>query len=162
MESEGLWADVRRVVLRGDVFGLAIAVLVGTALEQLILYTVEYLLIPLARALFREKNYWTTPATNAGLSFTYHGYLVSWGNVLIMLLTLAIAGCMVVALRRRLFTAEEESQIDELEDAEFERSHALKKCPECLSDIPLAARRCSFCTAVVESSPLPLEKDEAP
>ena len=42
MESEGLWADVRRVVLRGDVFGLAIAVAVGTALYHLFYDAFEY------------------------------------------------------------------------------------------------------------------------
>ena len=27
-----------------------------------------------------------------------------------------------------------------------------RKCPECLSEIPIAARRCAFCTAVVGSA----------
>jgi large conductance mechanosensitive channel len=30
-----------------------------------------------------------------------------------------------------------------------------KKCPECLSEVPIAARRCAFCTSVLEGAPRP-------
>jgi large conductance mechanosensitive channel len=30
-----------------------------------------------------------------------------------------------------------------------------KKCPECLSEIPIAARRCAFCTSVVSTISVP-------
>ena len=38
---------------------------------------------------------------------------------------------------------------------EPEPESATRECPECLSSIPVAARRCAFCTAEVGPAPAP-------
>ena len=70
-----------------------------------------------------------------------------WGNILNDVLTFLITAAVVYfvivlpvnRLLARLRPAEPEPQLT-------------RKCPECLSDIPVAARRCAYCTAQVPSA----------
>jgi large conductance mechanosensitive channel len=155
MDSEGLWADVRRIMLRGDVFGLAIAVLVGTALVNLLYAVVEYLVIPFGRGLFRERHTSQPLSFPTDLYATYHGYSIPWGAVLTAVLTLALAVLLFVSLKRWLFR---ESEVDIETGPEFEEWSDWRTCPECLSQIPGTAKRCAFCTSPVEpATPRPQE-----
>ncbi len=147
MNSQGIVADTRRLLLRGNVFALAIAVLVGTALFQLLAVTVEYLAIPFARGILDKRADPEYGSYNEPLYLTFNGYSLAWGIVLSLALTLAIAALLVLFLRRRL------ASDDEAEDEpEFEGELDFRACPECLSLIPSAARRCAFCTAPIEPS----------
>jgi large conductance mechanosensitive channel len=154
MDSEGLWADVRRVVVRSDVLGLAVAVVVGTALFQLLYAVVEYVLMPLGRGVFHAQEAGDFGPSSQPLYVTFHGYAVYWGEAVSLAATLALAVFVVLVLRRRLFREEDELADDVVEGSE-EKTH-FRTCPECLSDIPTAARRCAYCTA----SLTPLERQE--
>jgi len=145
MNSQGIGADIRRVLLRGNVFALAIAVLIGTALFRLLYAIVEYVAIPFAGGTLFER-------TEGGFSpqplYSYfHGYLVVWGEALSLAITLSLAALLVLFLRRRLvFNDGDEDEPELEEESDF------RACPECLSLIPSAARRCSYCTAPVAPS----------
>jgi large conductance mechanosensitive channel len=157
MNSQGIGGDIRRLLLRGNVFALAIAVLVGTALFQLLLSIVEYLAIPFARGIldksaepgegFRQGFY------NEPMYLRFNGYSLAWGIVLSVALTLALATLLVLFLKRRLAFDDEDE-----DEPEFEEESDFRACPECLSLIPAAARRCAYCTApVAPSAPEPQE-----
>jgi len=78
------------------------------------------------------------------LAFTIHGSRFAYGDFINALLSFVILAAVVFflvvkpvnALLARLRT---EPPVDE----------TVRQCPECLSDIPLKARRCAFCTAQV-------------
>ncbi|MGD0114810.1 MAG: MscL family protein [Dehalococcoidia bacterium] len=156
MESEGLWADVRRVVLRGDVLGLAVAVVVGTSLYHLFYALFEYVLIPLGRGFFNSESGSDFPVQTP-LNSVYRGYTVYWGEALSLVLTLTLALLVAAILRKRLFRPDEEDEVDEL--PEFREDDGLRVCPECLSEVSAAARRCAFCTTVLK--PMPDVPEEA-
>lgn len=153
MDSQGFWADLRRFVLRGDVFGLAIAVLVGTALFQLLYAFADGIAVPFARGILDARSVEQIEmfgATQQPLYFTFRGYTVAWGEVLSLGVTFVAGLILVVFLRRQLFGAESESEPENEEDrAYFEDETEYKTCPECLSEIPVAAHRCAYCTAAL-------------
>jgi large conductance mechanosensitive channel len=144
MSSQGIGTDLRRLLLRGNVFALAIAVLVGTALFQLLYAAIEYVALPFARGTFQGRDEADALSSYQFYS-NFHGYVVSWGEVVTLAVTLVLAALVVLFLRKRLAYADEGD-----DEFEIEEDDDLRACPQCLSLIPSAARRCAFCTAPVE------------
>ena len=153
MTSQGIGADMRRLLLRGNVFALAIAVLVGTALFRLLYAFVEYLAMPFARGVFDKSADPDRGYLNQIMYLRFNGYSLAWGEVLSLAVTLALATLLVLFLKTRL--AFEDGDEGE---PEFEEELDFRACPECLSMIPATARRCAFCTASV--APPPQERQE--
>lgn len=130
-------ADFRQFLLRGNVVDLAVAVVIGAAFGAVVTAIVADLLTPLIAAIFGSHDFST-------LTFTVHGSRFLYGdliNKLIAFLTIAATVFYVVvrpinALMARMKTEPPEPQ-------------TTRPCPECLSEIPLAARRCAFCTSEV-------------
>lgn len=127
----------RDFVLRGNVAELAVAFVMGVAFAAVVTAFTEAFLTPLIAlvaggGLLAEKT------------FTIGGAVFRWGAfvdaVMTFVLTaLVIYAVVVVPLRR------------------WQERHAapvvqpaVRDCPECLSAIPEAARRCAFCGAAVE------------
>ena len=127
--------DFKQFLLRGNVVDLAVAVVIGAAFGAVVAALVKDLLTPLIAAIFGSHDF-------SNLAFTIHHSRFAYGdfvNVLIAFVTIAAAVFYVVvkpvnALMARRRT---EPPVDE----------TTRQCPECLSDIPVAARRCAFCTS---------------
>jgi len=129
--------DFREFVLRGNVVDLAIAVVLGVAFAAVITALVEGLITPLIAALGGQPDFSALTFTVNESAFRYGAFL----NALIsFLIVAAVIFFLVVkpvnALMERRGT---EPAVDEV----------VRACPECLSGIPTAARRCAFCTAEV-------------
>jgi large conductance mechanosensitive channel len=129
--------DFRQFLLRGNVVDLAVAVVIGAAFGAVVAALVKDLITPLIAAVFGSHDF-------SNLTFTIHNSAFAYGdffNVLIAFVTIAAAVFFLVvkpvnALMARRRT---EPPVDE----------TTRQCPECLSEIPLGARRCAFCTAIV-------------
>ena len=129
--------DFKQFLLRGNVVDLAVAVVVGTAFTAVIAALVADIITPLIAAIFGKPDF-------SRLTFTIHHSTFRYGsfiNALLTFLTVAAAVFYLVvvpvnALMKRRRT---EPPVDE----------TVRPCPECLSEIPMAARRCAFCTAEV-------------
>jgi large conductance mechanosensitive channel len=154
VSHQGISTDIRHLILRGNVFALAIAVLAGTALFHLLYATVEYLAVPFVRGILDKRADPEAGFYNEPLYFTLNGYELAWGEVLTLTVTLTLAVLLILFLRRRLTYADEEDD----EETELEEEEDFRPCPECLSLIPAVARRCAYCTAPVE--PLAQEGQE--
>jgi large conductance mechanosensitive channel len=118
-------------VLRGNVVDLAVGVVMGAAFGTMVSALVKDFLTPLVGAIFKVPSF-------AGLSFTIHGSTFIYGdliNALIAFLLVAISVYFFVVLPMNSLTAKFKKPAEAF----------TKKCPECLSDIPLAAKRCAFC-----------------
>jgi large conductance mechanosensitive channel len=122
---------------RGNVIDLAIAVVIGGAFGAVVSALVKDLLTPLIAAVFGKPDF-------AGLTFTLNASVFSYGdflNALISFLSVAVAIYYLVVLPAE--------RIKSLRAGPAPEPPALATCPECLSEIPLAATRCKFCTAPV-------------
>ena len=129
--------DFRRFVLRGNVVDLAVGVVIGAAFGAVVTSLVEDLITPLLAALGGQTDFSQIGFTINGSRFRPGEFL----NALIAFLTIAAAVFFLVvrpvnALMDRMRTEPEPEQ-------------PTRPCPECVSQIPAAARRCAFCTAEV-------------
>jgi large conductance mechanosensitive channel len=129
----------RTFILRGNVVDLAIAVVLGVAFNTVITALVKDLFTPLIAAIVGKPDF-------SGLTFTINGSNFLYGDVINAIIAfLAVAAVIyfvVVVPMNRLAARRARGGVEEV---------ATPQCPECLSTIPKAPRRCSFCTVVVAS-----------
>jgi large conductance mechanosensitive channel len=125
----------KKFLLRGNLVELAVAVVIGVAFSAIITALVADLITPLIAAIGGKPDF-------SGLTFTVNHSKFRYGAFINALLSFVIIAAVVyflvvVPVSRLLARSEREQEASE------------RKCPECLSQIPLAARRCMYCTAVV-------------
>ncbi len=127
--------EFKEFLLRGNLVELAVAVVIGVAFASLIDAVVQDLITPLLAAIGGEPDFTALTFTINDSVFRYGHFL---NQLLAFLLIVAVIFFLVVkpvnALMARRKT---EAPLDE----------TTRECPECLSSIPVAARRCAFCTA---------------
>ena len=129
--------EFRAFILRGNLVDLAIAVVIGAAFTAVVNALVRDLITPLIGAIFGEPDF-------ATLSFTINGSQFAYGDFVNAALTFLIVAAVVFFLVVKpvnLLMARLRTEPD--------IETPTRGCPECLSQIPVAARRCAFCTSEV-------------
>jgi large conductance mechanosensitive channel len=132
---QALLKDFRTFLLRGNLVEMAVGIVIGLAFVALINALVKDLITPVIAAIAGKPDFSSLFFTINESRFLYGAFI----NAVIAFLLIAAAVFFFVvrpvnALRARRRT---EPPVDE----------TVRPCPECLSEIPLAARRCAFCTA---------------
>lgn len=131
-----MFKDFKKFILRGNVVDLAVAVVIGAAFGAIVTAMVKGLVTPLIAAIGGQPDF-------SALSFTINGSRFMYGeflNAVISFLVIAAVVFFLIIQPLNKFMARLDPA-DEL-DAPAER-----ECPDCLSAIPAAAKRCKFCTA---------------
>lgn len=124
----------RAFLLRGNVVDLAVAVVVGAAFGAVVSAFVKDLMTPLIAAIFGKPEFGSLYFTINNSKFLYGDF---FNAIISFLIVAAVIFYFVVLPINALI--------------ERSRRHAkptdptTKKCPECLSEIPIDARRCAFC-----------------
>lgn len=129
-------------LLRGNVVDLAVAVVIGGAFGVLVSALVKDLLTPLIAALVGKPDF-------SGLTFTLNNSKFLYGefiNAVVSFLLIGAAVYFFVVVPANALSSR-------LRKPEAPPEPATRKCPECLSEIPLEARRCAHCTAVIGTRP---------
>lgn len=124
----------KQFLLRGNVLDLAVAVVIGTAFGAVVTALVKDLLTPLIAAIGGQPDF-------SALQFTVNGsrFLVGdFINAIVAFVMVAAAIYFFVVVPMNAFEARRRS-------GEAPADPTTKKCPECLSEVPIAARRCAFC-----------------
>jgi large conductance mechanosensitive channel len=123
-------------ILRGSVVDLAVGVMIGGAFNTVVSSLVKDIMTPLIAAIFKQPNFAADTFTIHGSQFLYGDFL----NNLISFLLTAITIYFFVVVPINKFSA---------------RIHkgpppaaTTKPCPECLSNIPINAHRCMYCTTI--------------
>lgn len=127
----GFFAFIRR----GNVIDLAIAVVIGTAFGTVVKALVSDLLTPLIAAIFGKPEFSALTLTLNNSKFLYGDFI----NAVIAFL--CVAGAIYYAVIVPM------NKVNELRGVVAPAAPV--PCPECLSDIPPAAKRCRYCTAVL-------------
>ena len=124
-------------ILRGNVVDLAVAVVIGAAFGAVVTARVEDINTPIIAIFGGVPDF-------SAITFSINGSQFRIGHfinaVLSFLILAAVIYWLVVLPVNRLM---------ELRKTETPVAPTTRECPECLSKIPLAARRCAFCTAEV-------------
>ena len=134
---QSLLKEFRTFLLRGNLVDLAVAFVVGVAFAALVSALVTDLLTPLVAAIFGKHDF-------SALSFSIHGSRFLYGNFFNAVLTFVAVAAAVF-----FFVVKPFNHLTALWKAEPPADETVRPCPECLSQIPRAARRCAFCTAEV-------------
>lgn len=122
-------------LLRGNLVDLAVAVVIGVAFNAVVQSLVTNIITPLIAAIGGKPNFGSLVINVGKGHFTYGLFL----NALIYFVIIAaVVYFLIVAPVARFMGYVNRNK------AATERD-----CPECLSQIPVAATRCKFCTAVV-------------
>jgi large conductance mechanosensitive channel len=129
----------KEFLLRGNVLELAVAVVIGVAFTAMINALVKDLITPLIAALGGKPDFSALTFTINGSRFLYGDFI----NYVIAFLIIAAVVYLLIVLPLNWATSLRKK----------EEEATMRKCPECLSEIPKAAHRCAFCAASV----LPIE-----
>jgi len=128
----------KKFVMRGNVVDLAVAVVMGGAFGAVVTALVKDLITPIVAAVVGKPDF-------SRLGFTINGSKFPIGDFIN-----AAVGFLLIALAVYIFVVAPMNALT----ARLNRGAAppdptTKKCPECLSEIPIAAKRCAFCTSTV-------------
>jgi large conductance mechanosensitive channel len=127
-------SEFRQFILRGNVVDLAVAVVIGAAFAAVVGSFVSDILTPLL-GLVGVPDFRSAAVTVGSAEVRYGLFL----NALIAFLLVAAAVFFFVVKPMNALAARQKTEPDVASET--------KPCPECLSNIPAAARRCAFCTA---------------
>ena len=126
----------REFLFRGNVVDLAVAVVIGAAFGAVVNALVKDLITPLIAAIVGKPDF-------SALTFTVNNSKFLYGdlmNAVVSFVLIAAAIYFIIVVPMNTI------------QARFRKPAAApttKECPECLSTIPLAAKRCAHCTVVL-------------
>jgi large conductance mechanosensitive channel len=134
---EALLKEFRTFLLRGNLVDMAVGIVIGIAFAGLVNALVKDLITPIIAAIAGKHDF-------SALTFTIHRSRFLYGdfiNAVIAFVSIAAAVFFFVVkpVNALLARRKTEPPVDE----------TVRTCPECLSEIPRAARRCAFCTTEV-------------
>lgn len=128
--------EFKAFIMRGNVIDLAIAVVIGAAFSAVVTALVTGVLTPLIAAIFGSNDF-------SRISFNINGSPILVGvvlNALFAFLTVALVLFFFVVKPMNML-------IERSKRSSVPADPTSKKCPYCLSEVPLEASRCAFCTS---------------
>jgi large conductance mechanosensitive channel len=145
----------KKFLLRGNVVDLAIAVVIGAAFGAIVTALVTGVITPLL-GLFGDRNFDQLTACLKGpCTEQTPGVQLLYGQVFTAVLNFVLVAAVVYFL-----VLKPVQRLMDRMKTEPEVVSTTKSCPECLSNIPVAATRCAFCT--VEQLAPPPRRASAP
>jgi large conductance mechanosensitive channel len=132
-----LMSGFKQFLLRGNVVDMAVGIVVGAAFGTVVTSFVKGLLTPLIAAIVRQPDFSALAFEINGSKFLIGGFI----NAVISFLIIAAAVYFAVVLPINALVARASRQVP--------APPTTKKCPECMSDIPIGAKRCAFCTSAL-------------
>ncbi|HEV2413143.1 MAG TPA: large conductance mechanosensitive channel protein MscL [Candidatus Saccharimonadales bacterium] len=130
-----MFKDFRKFILRGNTVDLAVAVVIGAAFNGVVTSLVKDMVTPLISAFYGKQQF-------SNSFFTFHTSKFMYGDffnaVISFLLVSSIVFFFVVQPINKLLAYSSRN-----------KEPGTRKCPECLSSIPIAATRCMYCTSKV-------------
>ncbi len=128
----------KKFILRGNVVDMAVGVVIGAAFGGVVNSLTKGLLTPFIGAIVKLPDFSNMKFQFRGSEFLIGDFI----NAAISFLLIAAAVYFFVVLPINWLMAR-------MHKDEPAAPTATRKCPECLSDIPIEARRCSHCTQPV-------------
>jgi large conductance mechanosensitive channel len=123
----------KEFILRGNVVDLAVAVVIGTAFGAVVAAFVADVITPLIAAIFGKPDFGSLMFTINHSTFKYGLFI----NAVIAFVLVAAAVYFAIVAPMNAVAARRAKGEDP----------TTKECPECLSEIPIGARRCAHCTS---------------
>ncbi len=133
-----MFKEFRAFIARGNVVDLAVGVVMGGAFGAIVSALVKDFITPLIVAIFGKPDF-------SKLTFSIHGSTFGYGdfiNAILSFLFIAL-GVFFFIVKPVNTLAARHAKGAPPDDP------TTKQCPECLSDVPIKAHRCAFCTSLI-------------
>ena len=137
MDQMKEWFDgFKKFLLRGNIIDLAIAFVIGAAFGAVVKALVTDIITPIVAMIVGKPDF-------GALSFTINNSRFLYGDLINNIITfVSVAGAIY-------FIVVKPMEVLDARRAQPAAGPSTRACPECLSDIPMKASRCAFCTAAV-------------
>jgi large conductance mechanosensitive channel len=128
----------KQFILRGNVIDMSVGVVIGAAFASVVTAFTKDLLTPIIAAIGHQEDF-------SKVQFTIHSSKFLIGDFI----NAAISFLIVAATVYFLVVTPVNMLVARMRKAPAPADPTTKKCPECLSEIPIDARRCSHCAQPV-------------
>ncbi len=127
----------KQFILRGNVVDLAVGVVIGAAFSNVVASLVKDVITPFIGAIIKTPDFHNLFFTINGSKFMYGEFI----NALLsfILVAAAIYFFIIIPINALIARSKRGAPIDP----------TTKKCPECMSEIPIEAKKCMYCTSIV-------------
>lgn len=132
--------EFRNFLMRGNIVDLAVAVIIGTAFGAVIASLTNDIIMPIIGIFGGAPDF-------SANTFKINGSVFGWGTFVTTLISFIIVAAViffVVVKPMNMMTAR-------MKRGEAPADPTTRSCPECLSQVPIAAKRCMYC-----AQPLPV------
>jgi large conductance mechanosensitive channel len=132
-----MFQGFKQFILKGNVVDLAVGIVVGVSFGNVVTAFVKDLMTPLIGAFGGQPDFSSVYFTINSSKFLIGDFL---NTIIAFLINATVIYFFVVLPVNKLvaYTKKEEK-----------KDPTTRPCPECLSTIPVGAKRCSFCTSVL-------------
>lgn len=130
--------EFKQFLLRGNVVDLAVGVVIGASFGSVVTAIVTDLLTPLIAAIAKVPDF-------GGLYFTINGSQFMYGHFINILISFVL-----VAMSVFFFVVKPMNILINKSKKESSAKSTTKKCKECLSEIPIEAKRCACCAQIAD------------
>jgi len=135
--------EFRKFILRGNVVDLAVAVVIGAAFNSVIQSFVKDVIQPMITGI--TKGNAGTVQGVAHFHLRSHQFIFPWGDFVSSAISFLIIASVVF-----FFVVQPINKLQAFANRSKKATEPNdRKCPECLSTVPKAAKRCAFCTAKI-------------
>jgi large conductance mechanosensitive channel len=133
-------SEFKAFILRGNLVDTAVGIVIGLAFAAVITALVGDLITPLIAAIGGNPDF-------SALSFTINKSHFLYGAFINALITFVVIAAVLF-----YFVVKPVNALMERRRSGTPEAATTRQCPQCLSDIPIAARRCAFCTTEVPAA----------
>ena len=129
--------EFKAFLLRGNVVDLAVGVVIGAAFGSVVSALVSDILTPFIAAIAKVPDF-------SGLSLSLNGSKILYGHFFNTLISFILVAATIF-----FFVVKPMQALITRTQKQSSPTPTTKRCAECCSEIPLAAKRCAFCGEVV-------------
>jgi large conductance mechanosensitive channel len=127
--------EFKQFLMRGNVIDLAVAVVIGVAFAAVVNSAVNDLIMPVIALIFGEPDF-------SNLTFTINDAIFRYGAFIT-----AVVNFVLVAAAIFFLVVKPINALMERSRREPPADPTTMKCPFCISEVPVGATRCAFCTS---------------
>jgi len=135
----------RKFLMRGNIIDLAVAVVIGLAFNAIVQALVKDMITPLIAAMVGDRVNFNSLSFGVGTATLTYGAVINAAVAFVAIAT--VVYWLIVAPSAKLTAI-----------ATRNKAATTRDCPECLSTIPVAAKRCMYCTAEVAPAAPPADR----
>ena len=128
----------KQFILRGNVIDMSVGVVIGAAFATVVSAFTKDLLTPLIAAIVGKPDF-------SAIKFSMNGSMFAVGDFI----NAGISFLLVAAAVYFFVVTPINALVARMRKAPAPADPTTKKCPECLSEIPIDARRCAHCSQPV-------------